>query len=360
MKRYTPISLLLLRLLLLLPLLTAGSCMSLDYGEKEDFNTGRGGLFIVCEGNYQYGNASLSYFDPASGRVENEVFLRANGYKLGDVAQSMTVRGDEGWIVVNNSHVIFAIDLTDFKEIGRIENLPSPRFIHFVSDSKAYVSQLWDNRVMIVNPQSYAVTGSITIPGMEASTGSTEQMVQIGRYLYCSCWSYQDKIIKIDTETDRVVAELRVGLQPRSLVKDCRGMLWTITDGGYEGSPVGHEAPALYCIDPVEMKVVRGFRFRLGEDPLQLQIDSRGENLYWINSGVWRMDVAATRLPVRPVIEQSNSRFNALTVEPENSEIYVADAFDYQQRGRVYRYTAEGELMESFYVGVTPGEFCWK
>ena len=36
-------------------------------------------LFIACEGQYQYGNASLSWYDTGSRTVENDVFRRANG-----------------------------------------------------------------------------------------------------------------------------------------------------------------------------------------------------------------------------------------------------------------------------------------
>ena len=177
-------------------------CMKWDYGTTEDFQASERGLFITNEGNFQYGNASLSCYDPETKHVENEVFFRANGFKLGDVAQSMTIRNGVGWIVVNNSHVIFAIDVDTFKEVGRITNFTSPRYIHFLSDEKAYVTQLWDNRIFIVNPERYEITGYIECPGMTMESGSTEQMVQYGKYVYVNCWSYQNRILKIDSETD--------------------------------------------------------------------------------------------------------------------------------------------------------------
>lgn len=222
-----------------------GSCMKWDYGEMEDFSVSASGLFITNEGNFQYSNATLSYYDPATCEVENEVFYRANGFKLGDVAQSMVIRDGIGWIVVNNSHVIFAIDINTFKEVGRITGFTSPRYIHFLSDEKAYVTQIWDYRIFIINPKTYEITGYIECPDMDMESGSTEQMVQYGKYVYVNCWSYQNRILKIDTETDKVVDELTIGIQPTSLVMDKYNKMWTITDGGYEGSPYGYEAPSL-------------------------------------------------------------------------------------------------------------------
>ena len=337
-----------------------GGCMKWDYGKTEEFSASGTGLFITNEGMFQYGNATLSYYDSETKQVENEVFYRANAMKLGDVAQSMTIRDGVGWIVVNNSHVIFAIDINTFREVGRITNLSSPRYIHFVSDEKAYVTQIWDNRIFIVNPKRYEITGYIECPNMTMESGSTEQMVQYGRYVFVNCWSYQNRILKIDTETDRVVDELVVGIQPTSLVMDKNYKLWTITDGGYEGSPYGYEAPSLYCIDAAKFEIEKQFRFKLGDSPSEVQINGEGDKLFWINDDIWAMDVDADRIPARPFLKYRDTKYYGLTVNPRNGDVYVADAIDYQQQGIIYRYRADGEPVDEFYVGVTPGAFCWK
>ncbi|MBQ8564971.1 MAG: YncE family protein [Bacteroidaceae bacterium] len=341
-------------------LLLCSGCMKWEYGIEEEFAVGGDGVFITNEGNFQYGNASLSYYDPTTMTVENEVFYRANAMKLGDVAQSMVIHDNVGWVIVNNSHVVFAIDLTTFKERGRIVNLTSPRYMHFLSDEKAYITQLWDNRIFIVNPKRYEITGYIECPDMTMETGSTEQMVQYGKYVYVNCWSYQNRILKIDTETDRVVDELVVGIQPTSLVLDKNNKMWTITDGGYENSPYGYEAPTLYCIDAETFTIEKSFRFRLGDEASELQLNRAGDMLYWLNDDVWAMSVDDDRLPVRPFLESRGTIYYGLTVSPANGDVYVADAIDYQQPGKIYRYASDGVLQDEFYAGIIPGAFCWK
>ena len=67
-------------------------CMEWDYGKNEDFYITDEGLFITNEGNFQYGNATISFYNPETKEIENEIFYRANAMKLGDVAQSMVIR----------------------------------------------------------------------------------------------------------------------------------------------------------------------------------------------------------------------------------------------------------------------------
>jgi AraC-like DNA-binding protein len=117
-------------LLLLLTLLAAVSCMKYGPREEEQFaaDLSHRGVFVLCEGNYMYGNASLTYYDPESKSAENEIFARSNAFPLGDVAQSMTIFDGLCWVVVNNSGVIFAIDPSTFREVRRITGFTSPRY----------------------------------------------------------------------------------------------------------------------------------------------------------------------------------------------------------------------------------------
>ena len=335
--------------------------MRWDYDEGNiDIDISGEGLFIINEGNFQYGNATLSYYNPTTGIVENEIFRKVNGMRLGDVAQSMTIYEDTGWIVMNGSHVVFAIDLKTLKEKGRIENFTSPRYIHFVSPDKAYVTQIWDNRIFIVNPKTYSITGYIEVPGMFAGNGSTEQMVSYGKYVYCNCWSYQSRIIKIDTDSNSVVESLNVGIQPNSLVIDAKNRLWTLCDGGYEGSPYGVGSPSLFCIDAESFTVNRVFEFSRGASPSELCQNGAKTKLFWINDDIWEMDTDAENLPQLPVISSSGTKYYGLTVNPENGDIYVADAIDYMQQGLIKHYSLNGLLLNEFYAGITPGAFCWK
>lgn len=347
------------------------SCMRWEYGEQERFSLLGEGVFITNEGNFTYGGATLSYYSPEAKHVENELFYRANAMKLGDVAQSMVVRDGIGWVVVNNSHVVFAIDAETMREVGRIIDLPSPRYMCFASDEKAYISQIDSDRIIVVNPKTFEVTGEIVCPMTTPyRTGSTEQMVMLGDYLYVTCWSYQRRVLKIDTRTDEVADFVDIGVQPKSIVADKNGKLWVVSDGGYEGNVLGYEPAKLYRIDPESLKVEQLFELGLSSSgdatrsASRLKINDKGDMLYWIDGGVWRMPIDAVALPSEPFIAPVEgtdlSLYYALGVAPDTEEIYVGDALDYQQRSIIYRYSRDGKLLDSFTVGVIAGDFCWK
>ena len=330
--------------------LLAGACMEYGPQSEEAFSRSGRGVFITCEGNFMWDNASLSYYDPETREIENDIFLRANGMKLGDVAQSMTLHDGKGYLVVNNSGVIYVIDPATFRITGLIEEVVSPRYIHFVDEQTAYVTDLYDPRISVVDTRTNRIRSRIDMNGHR----STEQMVQVGNRLFVNCWSYDNKILVVDTQTERLVDSLTVGWQPNSLLLDGNGKLWTATDGR-DG-----EAPALWRIDPATREIERRFELPADTPPSKLTLDERNNRIYFIARDVWRIEADAESLPATPFLPYAGTLYYGLGVDPDTAELYVADAIDYVQHAAVYRFSPDGQAVDTLRVGIIPGSFCFK
>ncbi len=329
------------------------------------FNLPYSGIFVINEGNFMYGNASLTYYDPETRQVIDDVFFQTNALPLGDVALSMTIRDSLGYVVVNNSGRIYIIDTGTFELKGKITGLTSPRYMHFISETKAYVSDLYARSIAVVNPQTREVTGSISVNNSNGDfpQHATEQMLQYDRFVYVNCWSYDKQVLVIDSELDRVVDSIEVLKQPNSMVLDRHNALWVLCDGGAEGSPYGNEAAGLLKIGAGSTEAQIIHRFSPGEIPRDLKINGTGDTLFYINGNVYQFAVNGFNDPKllieSPYEGKMWTGFYGLDVDPHSSELYVADAIDFVQRGMVYRFTPEGMPVDTFRTGIAPGGFCF-
>ena len=333
--------------------------------ERAPYDISYQGIFVINEGNFMYGNASLSYYDPETREVLNDVFFSANGLPLGDVALSMTIRDGLGYVVVNNSGRIYIFDSHTFELKGKITGLTSPRYMHFISDTKAYVSDLYARAIAVVNPASMEVIGSIPVGNgnSEFYQHPTEQLLQYDRFVYTNCWSFDKQILVIDSELDRVVDSIEVLKQPNSMVLDRYNTLWVLCDGGIQGSPYGSEEAGLLKIGAAATKADIVWRFSPEEKPTELKINGGGDTLYFINGAVYSFAVRGSSDPELLIEDPYEGTlvngFYGLEVDPLNSEIYVAVAIDFVQRGMVYRFSPEGIPIDTFQAGIAPGAFCF-
>jgi len=351
------------------------ACSDSSETETEDFLQTEPGVFILCEGNYQAGNSTLSYYNPQAKTTENGIFLRANDRKLGDTGQSVTLGNGMAYIAVENSGIIWAIDTETFRvqhqlTSGSTEHMINPRYIHLVSETKAYVTDLYSPWITIFNPQNLQYLGSIST-GQPTAYGycSTEQMEQWGQYVFTNCWCYSRNILVIDTHTDEVCDSIVLNSwQPKRMVMDSRGKLWVITDGGYStnADSFGENVPHLYRIDAATRTIECEWAMDTDEASVELALDAAGTTLYILNNDIYRMDVSDAHPPVRPFIQAPidangiRHKLYGLAVSPRNGDIYVADAVDYSQSGVVYRYASEGSLLHQFRVGINPNGFAFK
>lgn len=335
-----------------------------DEPEFRQFNKSTG-VYILNEGNFTYGNASLSFLDLETNEMDNEVFFKANAFPLGDVAYSMTIQDTTGYICVNNSGKIFAIHTATFKHQGTISGLVSPRFMAVISPNKAYVTDLYATHMAVVNPQTLQITDSIAIGH------STEQILLWNDYAFVTCWSFGNKVVKIDTRINQPVEEQEVNKQPNSLVMDQNEILWILSDGGYTGAPGGTDYPALTKINPSDMSVLSVMEFPDKESsPSNLLVNGAADSLYFLYgswagetkkaSGIYKMSVTASSLPENVFIPEESHRFYRIGVDPVKSDLYVSDAKDYLQKGWIFRFDSQGILIDSLEADRIPGFFAFR
>jgi hypothetical protein len=191
------------------------SCETDTDDPKGNVNSFTDGVFILNEGNFLAGNASLSFFNNQNDSLSNGVFTAVNQIPLGDVAQSMVVRGDRGYIVVNNSGKVEVVNLEDLSSAGTLSGLTSPRYVAFASNSKAYVTDLFSGSITIFNPENLSTTGSI------GTNGWTEEMVIHSGYLYVA-GTGSGNVYKVDIATDLITDSVAVGVEPTSMALGCQ------------------------------------------------------------------------------------------------------------------------------------------
>ncbi|MEG1607061.1 MAG: DUF5074 domain-containing protein [Mucinivorans sp.] len=347
----------------LLLALSMASCNKSSAPMAEPFTKHEGRVFICNEGNFMYGNASLSLYDPENKSVKNQLFYTVNNFPLGDVVQSMAIIDGRGFVVVNNSGKVVVIDIETCQYLGTIKGLNSPRYIVQQSATKIYISDLYSRSITIANPTTFELTGSVAVGG------STEQMVLDKEFLYACSWSFNNKLYKIDTRTDRVIDSLSLTKQPNSMTIDKDGKIWVLSDGGYIGSPYTPEVATLSRINTHTFTIEQQFSFlELKRSPSELTSNATRDTLYYLSSGsdnkasdgLYQMDIHNNGLPTQPFIGQQGRLFYGLGIDPSNSEIYLSDAIDYSQKGVVLRYSPKGTLLDSFKVDIIPGAFCFK
>ncbi len=322
-------------------------------------------VYICNEGNFMYGNASLSLYNKEEKKVYNQIFYNTNNVPLGDVLQSMNIIDNRAFLVVNNSGKIQVIDSDSHKYVATITDLNSPRYIIDIDYNKAYVTDLYAPIIHIVDHKTYKKTGEIKVGR------GTEAIVKHGDYAYVCSWSFSNMLYKIDTKKDIVVDSLVVTKQPNSLVIDKYNNLWVLSDGGYSGSPYGQERAALSKINLSTFKIEHLHSFESdSQSPTKLTSDGEGENLFFINGswgesiqngGVYKVsNLNSSKPTLSMLIPEDNRLFYGLGVDPDNSDIYISDAIDFQQKGVVFRYSSSGVLKDHFYVDIIPGYFHFK
>lgn len=335
------------------------------------------GVFVLNEGNFQFSNGSLSFYDPKADTVANNLFYKVNNAPLGDVAESMAMMDGKLYIVVNNSNLVYKVDantmVCDTTKPFKLTDFYSPREMFIVAPDKAYVSDLIGTDLWIINPQDMTHTGTI------AMGNTTEKMLQVGNELYVSNWSYYyidayshesyKTVQVVDLNNDIKVADVEVGKEPNTMVADKNGHVWVLCEGRSWEDEFG-ENPTLWEIDPMLKTATQRYEFKGPFDfdddikgvATALKVNPAGDQFYLIyNNEVRRFDLATLSLSETfRITPEPEGLFYNMAVDPRTGDIYVTDAKNYMMNGKVYRYSSDGLLLASFEAGLIPSAMLFK
>ena len=308
------------------------------------------GLLIGNEGNFNWGNASLSFYDTKNKKIYNEVYKSANNHPLGDVLQSITVDSNVAYLVINNSGKIEKIDLKTFKTVKTYTGFNSPRYINVVGN-KGYVSDLYENCVYVINLKSEgnnSIIKKINIPSW------TEEMTVYENYLYVAGVT-TNKVYIINTVLNDLVDSINVADAPMSLDLDKNNLLWVYA-GDYQSSEY-----TLQQIDITTKEIVFSHPFVAQSGTMsyatKMCMSPQKDYIYLIYNGIQQIDVSSKS--IETLIDQNNFVTPYGIGTDIEGNIYVADAKDYVSRGEVSIFHPNGRMIKKITVGIIPGSFAY-
>ena len=321
------------------------------------------GIYVANEGPFMGGSGSITYVgidDQVIDTIIPMAFSEVNLRPVGNLLNDIKDYNDNIYMVLNGSASIEVVDDQYFQTKASITGFNQPRFFLPIASHTAVVSDWGQNQLYVVDLESWAIVDSVAAGAGPERMLLANGMVYVansGAYGLDSTVSVYDVIAFGDQAGLSHVTDVTVGYGPNSLVQDVNGDVWCLAAGyaDYTGQnmDVAGQLVRINANLAVDLAVIAPSAF---DHPAKLQISPDGSTLYFLASAyggsLLSMDVQATSYPSSVWI---SGAFYGLSVNPINGNLVLLDAVDFQSNGKLFRYHANTNLIDSVTVGVIPG-----
>lgn len=309
--------------------------------------TGIKGIIVLNNGNWGANDASMSLYDPETRTVTGDMFFTANNQHLGDLGQDMAVVGDDIYIAVNGSQVIFVTD-RDLKIKKTIEAAEggaklSPRSFA-TGGGKVYVTY-YEGFLGEIDPASYSVRTTKVGPNPEgvAYAGGKLYVANSGGYLP----TFNNTVSVVDASSFKEISTIEVNCNPATVVASGNGKYVYVTSYGN----FADIQPKFQVIETASSKVsdidytdVKNIAMG-GNDELLVLTGGYDEN--WNIAGtIWRHD-ANTNSKAGKITDSVISPYYSISADPKTGYVFVGTS-DYTTDGDVWWFDADGSLQDKF------------
>ncbi|WP_113652673.1 YncE family protein [Pedobacter namyangjuensis] len=316
------------------------------------------GLYVLNEGNWGAGRASLDYYDYASGIYRRNIHGQINPdatLGLGDVGNDIKIYGSKMYIVVNGSNKVEILNVKTAQKIGEVD-LTNCRYVTF-HKNKAYVTA-YEGVVAVIDTASLKLETKINV-GQQP-----EEMAVIGEKLYVAnsggynAPNYERTISVIDLATNREIKKIDVGINLHRLRVDQYGDIYVTSRGDY-----GAVKSAIYVVDSKTETVKK----KLDIEVSNFVID---KDFAYVISTAWSNATQSETISYGKINVKDETILSGgfitdgtqaditkpygIAVDPLSSDIYVTDARDYVTPGTLNCYDKTGKRKFSVTTGDIP------
>ena len=316
------------------------------------------GVFVVNEGAFGQGNASVSFSSSDSTYFNPDLYLASNGFPVGDLLQSMTIHNSIAYLCVNNSQKVEVVSMKDFKKIATITGINSPRFFT-AKNNTGYISDWGTNKVFSINLLSNTITGSVS-----CGSGPEEMLISNNKLFVCNGGGFSDDstVTVIDLNSFTVLDTIHTGVNPSSLCEDKNGDIWILCKGslGSDFTPTPDDPGGqLLQINNTNYTTIKSISFAFDQHPVRLHKNPSGDVLYFLTGNstytgsIYKLLITDNILPNQPFI---NREFYSLGIHPVSGIIYAGKS-SFSANTHFLRYTLNGTNIDSTEVGIGPNSF---
>ncbi|MBQ7818152.1 MAG: YncE family protein [Bacteroidales bacterium] len=346
----------------------------------KDINANPYGFYLLNEGNMGSNKATLDFMNFTTGVYTHNIYAERNPNvvkELGDVGNDAKIYKDKLWLVINASHKVEVIDATTAKSIGKVD-IPNCRYVVF-DGNYAYVSSYVTTIIGDINAQEGAIfkidTETLKVVGEVKVGRQPEEMVVKDGYLYVAnsggynSNNYDNTVSVIRLSNFTQIAKTKVAINLHKLRKDKYGKIWVLSRGDYYNNP-----PQLYrlttgnngTIANIEKTNLLCSNFDICDDKIYMYNAPYQGNTMITNITYSVADVTSAEIIDGNFIKDGTAVLikvpYTIKVNPSTKEVFICDAKNYVSSGTINCYSPQGTKRWSVFTGDIPSsiEFIYK
>ena len=340
----------------ILLLITIISCES-DSNQEPYLGSYANGIFVLNEGPFNNGTGTLSYIGVSNVMTHN-IYQKANGEELGNIAQSMYLHDDKAYIVINNSHKVIVANRYTMEKIAVIEgtNINNPRYFVAVGNT-GYISN-WgdasnatDDFIAVIDLNTNTITSTISVGE------GPEDMLVNNDTIYINLqggYGQNNKLEVLNTDSNTVTSSLTIGDVPNSILKDSNGAIWVLCGG--KPSWTGSETNGK-LIKIENNAVTNTLDFGTGKHPQHLTI-SNNDLYYNLDGKVYKMAISINELNTDGITGFDGYYYS---MKANDNFLYTTNAGDFSSEGtlKVFDLSTNTEAYSKT-TGIIPGNIIFQ